>query len=302
VVGAGVSTVFALLVATQLFASDVLYYFRFGQRNGATGFDFSLSFALFAVGHLVGLWVGVAMLVGALIGWAGAVPYLTSHTAIGGTAIEAAMQAWSHQVRFLGAGTIGVAAVWTLIKMLKPIWTGLRSAVAASRQRKEGGGVALPRTEQDIPIGLVGGAILLCFLPIAWLLGSFAINSGLGSQTPLLILGGMVYVVLMSFFVAAVCGYMAGLIGSSNSPLSGVGILVVVGAALLLVVAVKPLLPQSAAPALVAFALLVTSVVFTVATISNDNLQDLKTGQLVDATPWRQQVALIVGVVAVLPA
>jgi putative OPT family oligopeptide transporter len=108
----------------------------------------------------------------------------------------------------------------------------------------------------------------------------------------------MVYVVLMSFFVAAVCGYMAGLIGSSNSPLSGVGILVVVGAALLLVVAVKPLLPQSAAPALVAFALLVTSVVFTVATISNDNLQDLKTGQLVDATPWRQQVALIVGVVA----
>jgi putative OPT family oligopeptide transporter len=91
---------------------------------------------------------------------------------------------------------------------------------------------------------------------------------------------------------------MAGLIGASNSPLSGVGILVVIGAALLLVIGVKPFLPGSAGPALVAFALFVTAVIFAAATISNDNLQDLKTGQLVDATPWRQQLALIVGVLA----
>jgi putative OPT family oligopeptide transporter len=102
----------------------------------------------------------------------------------------------------------------------------------------------------------------------------------------------------MSFFVAAVCGYMAGLIGASNSPLSGVGIIVVLGAALLLVLFVKPLLAPSAGAALVAYALFLTSVVFCAATISNDNLQDLKTGQLVGATPWRQQVALVVGVVA----
>jgi putative OPT family oligopeptide transporter len=91
---------------------------------------------------------------------------------------------------------------------------------------------------------------------------------------------------------------MAGLIGASNSPLSGVGILVVIGAALLLTAVVKPLVPVAAGPALVAFALFITAVVFAAATISNDNLQDLKTGQLVDATPWRQQVALLVGVVA----
>ena len=88
---------------------------------------------------------------------------------------------------------------------------------------------------------------------------------------------------------------MAGLIGASNSPLSGVGICVVVGAALLLTLVVKPLLPPTAGPALVAFALFVTAVIFAAATISNDNLQDLKTGQLVDATPWRQQVALLRG-------
>jgi putative OPT family oligopeptide transporter len=134
--------------------------------------------------------------------------------------------------------------------------------------------------------------------PIGGLLASFGAASGLGDEVALLVIGGIVYIALMSFFVAAVCGYMAGLIGASNSPLSGVGILVVVGAALLLVIAVKPFLPGSAAPALVAFALFVTSVVFCAATISNDNLQDLKTGQLVDATPWRQQVALLVGVFA----
>jgi putative OPT family oligopeptide transporter len=105
-------------------------------------------------------------------------------------------------------------------------------------------------------------------------------------------------VVLMSFFVSAVCGYMAGLIGSSNSPLSGIGILVVIGAAVLLVFGIKPLIGDADQKALVAFALFVTSVVFAVATIANNNLQDLKTGQLVDATPGKQQWALVIGCIA----
>jgi putative OPT family oligopeptide transporter len=104
--------------------------------------------------------------------------------------------------------------------------------------------------------------------------------------------------VLMSFFVSAVCGYMAGLIGSSNSPLSGIGILVVIGAALLLVIGVKPYVGPDASKALMAFALFTTAVIFNVAAIANNNLQDLKTGQLVDATPWKQQWALVIGVVA----
>jgi putative OPT family oligopeptide transporter len=135
-------------------------------------------------------------------------------------------------------------------------------------------------------------------IPIGWLLGDFATGAGLGSQVVTLIAAGIVYVAVMSLFVAAVCGYMAGLIGSSNSPLSGVGILAALVASLLLVVGVKPLLPETAGLALVAFALFITAIVFAVATIANDNLQDLKTGQLVDATPWRQQVALVVGVIA----
>jgi putative OPT family oligopeptide transporter len=91
---------------------------------------------------------------------------------------------------------------------------------------------------------------------------------------------------------------MAGLIGSSNSPLSGIGILATLGAALLLVVTVRSSLPAGGEHALVAYTLFVTSVIFAVAAIANNNLQDLKTGQLVDATPWKQQVALVVGVIA----
>lgn len=294
--GSIVSGAFALVVATRVFAGDVIKYFRLG--NGVSGFDFFLSFALFGIGHLVGLWVGVAMLVGALIGWLWGVPHYSALVADAGSIADLAGATWSHKVRFIGAGTIGVSAVWTLGKLVKPVFSGLASAMAASRVRKAGNASLLPRTEHDIPIGTVGLVSLVCLVPIAWLLARFSQEAGLGAHTTLLVTGGVIYIVLMSFFVSTVCGYMAGLIGSSNSPLSGIGILVVIGASLLLVFGVRAELPPGSEKALVAFALFTTSVVFAVATIANNNLQDLKTGQLVDATPSKQQWALVVGVIA----
>ena len=297
--GSIVSAAFACVVATRVFAGDVVRYFRVGGEGGAvTGFDFFLSFALFAVGHLVGLWVGVAMLVGALIGWLWGVPHYSALAGGADTIAHLALATWSHKVRFVGAGTIAVAAVWTLAKLVKPVAAGLASAMAASRARAAGTGSLLPRTEQDIPIGWVAMLSLLCMVPIGALLVHFATISGLADHMVLLVVGGLIYIALMSFFVSAVCGYMAGLIGSSNSPLSGIGILVVIGAALLLVFGVQAHVAASGQQALVAFALFVTAVVFAVAAIANNNLQDLKTGQLVDATPWKQQVALVVGVLA----
>ncbi|MBS0591666.1 MAG: oligopeptide transporter, OPT family [Proteobacteria bacterium] len=295
--GAVVSATFAVVVATKMFASDVKSYFKVGE--GVSGFDFALSMALFAVGHLVGLWCGVAMLLGALIGWGWGVPHFSALVpGLTGSPEDIAGATWSHQVRFLGAGTIGVAAIWTLLKLVKPVWSGLVSAMAASKVRKAGNAQTLPRTERDIPIGIVGAIMLASFVPIAWLFGHLADASGLGAQTWLLVIGSLIYCVIMSFLVSAVCGYMAGLIGSSNSPLSGIGILVVIGAALLLVFGVKPLLEPGHEKGLVAFALFVTAVVFNVAAIANNNLQDLKTGQLVDATPSMQQWALLIGVLA----
>ncbi len=296
--GSIVSALFALVVATRVFASDLVRYFRVGANGAVSGFDLLFSFALFGVGHLVGLWVGVAMGVGALIGWLWGVPHYsalsTSHAAVATLAHDT----WNHQIRFVGAGTILVAAIWTLVKLVRPVSAGLSSALAASRARRAGDTGALPRTERDIPIGTVGLVTLLCMVPIAVLLANFDSGGALNGHMTTLVIGGLVYIALMSFFVSAVCGYMAGLIGSSNSPLSGIGILAVIGAALLLVLGVRSSLPATAEHALVAYALFVTAVVFAVATIANNNLQDLKTGQLVDATPWQQQVALIIGVVA----
>jgi putative OPT family oligopeptide transporter len=297
--GAIVSAAFACIVATRIFAGDVVRYFRLGdERGGVTGFDFLLSFALFAVGHLVRLWVGMAMFVGALIGWAWGVPHFSALAASTEPMAQLAQHTWSHQVRFVGAGTIGVAAVWTLAKLVKPVISGLRSAMAASRARAAGNAALLPRTEQDIPIGYVALVSLVCMVPIGALIANFSAGSGLGGHMFAMVAGALVYIALMSFFVSAVCGYMAGLIGSSNSPLSGIGILVVIGAALLLVPGIRSGLPAGGDTALVAYALFVTAVVFTVAAIANNNLQDLKTGQLVDATPWKQQVALVIGVIA----
>ena len=300
--GSIVSGTFSLITATRFFAADVARTFRVGER-GVTGYDFLLSFALFGVGHLIGLWVGIAMLVGALIGWVWGVPHFSALSPDSVNITSASMEAlahstWSHKVRFVGAGAIGVAAVWTLAKLVKPVVAGLRSAMAASAKRAAGQAALLPRTEQDIPIGLVGIVSLLCIVPTGFLLARLVGTSGLGDHLAFLVVSGVIYIAIMSFIVSAICGYMAGLIGSSNSPLSGIGILAVIGFALILVFG----MPAGGSPetgrALVAYALLVTAVVFTAAAIANNNLQDLKTGQLVDATPWKQQVALIVGVVA----
>ena len=297
--GSIVSAVFAIIVATQVFASDVARTFRIGKKGAVSGYDFALSFALLAIGHLVGISVGIAMLIGAVIGWGWGVPHYSALTHDVTTAAAALAQStWSHKVRFVGAGAIGVSAIWTLLKLVKPVARGLAGALAASRARKAGKADTLPITERDIPIGIVGLVTLVCMLPIAWLLGYFGNISGLGAHVAALTIGGVAYVVLMSFFVSAVTGYMAGLIGSSNSPLSGIGILVVIGAALLLVLGIKPYVSPDAAKALMAFALFTTAVIFCVAAIANNNLQDLKTGQLVDATPWKQQVALVIGVIA----
>ena len=298
--GSLVSALYLVAIQTRLFLGDVAHNFRLGNdaRAPVTGFDFQLSFALFGIGHLVGICVGIAMFVGALIGWAWGVPHFSALHPAAGDAGELAGATWSHYVRYVGAGAIAVSAIWTLARLVKPVIGGLQGAIASSRARKAGKGDTLARTEHDIPVDQVGLVSLICILPICWLLWNFASGAGLGDHALLLTIGGIVIVVVIGFLVSTVCGYMAGLIGASNSPLSGIGILVVATTALFLVVTVKSSLPPEMGKALVAYALFVTAVVFNVAAIANNNLQDLKTGQLVESTPSKQQWALVIGVIA----
>jgi putative OPT family oligopeptide transporter len=310
-----ISTAFAWLAAARVFAGEAVRFVKLPAAlgGGATGLGFGMQFALLGAGHLIGLTVGLAQLFGLLVAWLIIVPIMTSpdyvawsvgmglNSVAAGIAAtappnELATTVWRNEVRFMGAGVIGVAAIWTLVKLAGPLVGGLTSALAAQARRR--GGEVLDRTEQDIPINLVAGLSVACLIGIAALLAYLAQNDpALAGSTAMLVAGGVVYVVLIGFAVAAICGYMAGLIGSSNSPVSGVGILAIVIASLFMlgVIAVAGV---PADPAFIAYALIVTAIVFAVAVIANDNLQDLKTGQLVAATPWRQQTALIVGVVA----
>lgn len=290
--GGLVSAAYALAAQTRLVASEAAVWFKIGPA--ATGLWGGLSFALVGAGHLVGLSVGMAMLVGLIVGSGIALPVLTAASSVSGSAEHVAQTVFASDVRFLGAGVIGVAALWTLARIIGPVIGGIRSALAASRV---GAVRARPVAERDLPIGIVAGVSLLLLVPIGILLYTLVADGVLAASAPALIAGSLVFVVIAGIVIAAVAGYMAGLIGSSNSPISGIGILAIVAAALLLALLFGRDHDADTTAALVAYALIVTAVVFGVATISNDNLQDLKTGQLVGATPWKQQIALICGVV-----
>jgi putative OPT family oligopeptide transporter len=289
------SAAYPLLGKMKLVAEQVTGTFRIGA--GATTLSSFMSFAYLGVGHLVGLSVGLAMLAGIIIGYIVLLPiYTAGGPPVGTELADFVGGIFRDRVRFVGAGAIGVAAVWTLLKVIGPIARGIVAAMASTRARRAGGQDSVELTERDIPITIVGAVIVLSMLPIGLLLYAFASAEPIASNPGATLALSIVYVLVMGVVIAAVCGYMAGLIGASNSPISGVGILSVLGIAIILAL-LFPGAGTDATQALVAFALFVTSVVFGVATISNDNLQDLKTGQLVGATPWRQQFSLVLGVI-----
>jgi putative OPT family oligopeptide transporter len=292
-VSAIASAAFFALSQTRLLVDEAAVYFRVGA--GVSGVSASLSMALVGVGHLVGISVGTAMFVGIVIGWGVVVPLLTGLSPTAGSAQHVALAVFRSDLRFFGAGVIGVAALWTFSKILGPIIAGLRSAMAASSARAVHGHT-LPLVERDLPIKIVGIAVAVALLLIALLLRQFIGGSVLAPHAPALVAATLVFVLLAGVVIASITGYMAGLIGASNSPVSGVGILAIVAAAFMMIAIIGRTTDSALSNAMVAYALFATGIVFGIATIANDNLQDLKTGQLVGATPWRQQVALVFGV------
>ncbi|BFL75312.1 oligopeptide transporter, OPT family [Corynebacterium pseudogenitalium] len=292
VAGGITSAVMALLAAMKAAASEVTAYFKLGA--GATTLGTSLSTALIGVGHLVGLPVGIAMLVGVVISYFILLPIFTTGDITGATALADVVDTtFSDDIRFIGVGTMAIAAIWTLLKIAAPIAVGIRQSLASSRARKSGSAVDV--TERDIPFPYVATTIVAFMVPIALLLWDFVRGTDIHDHMAVLITVSVLFTLLVGLIIASVCGYMAGLIGASNSPISSIGIIAVLAASLLIAAVTRG---TTADPlSLVAYTLFTAAIVFGIATISNDNLQDLKTGQLVGATPWKQQVALIIGVV-----
>ena len=283
----------------HVLSSEFSYWLNFGKATTQIPLGFSM--ALLGAGYLIGIASGAAILVGTLLAWGIFVPYLTSTLtpADGQTAAAFAKVIWAQKVRFIGAGCIGIAAVWTLIKLLGPVIDGIKMSVNAIRANNTAEKQALHHTDIDMSPKSVGIVFIAVILGLLFTFYNFVSEAGLpGTITTIYIVVGVLVAVLMGFFVAAACGYMAGLIGTSASPISGIGILGIIVSSLVVLGIGQSFgifdTPEGTKFA-TALAIFITSVIVSIASISNDNLQDLKTGYIVGATPWKQQVALILG-------
>ena len=256
------------------------------------------SLALLGAGYLIGIVGGIAMLIGVILTWGVAVPYFTMSGDIAADAslIDAAMVVWKTKVRFIGVGTIGIAAIWTLLILMKPMIEGM---VHSFRMLKGGQVESEHRVDIDLSPKTMIYILIATVVLIVISLHHFIAAAPISPELSILLVVVCTFLaVFIGFFVAAASGYMAGLVGSSSSPISGIGIISVIVISLVLVSignASGLFETVDGQKFLTALTLFTASIVLTTATISNDNLQDLKTGLLVDATPWRQQVALIIG-------
>ena len=269
-------------------------------QTGKAAFQLPMGFslALLGAGYLIGIVGGIAMLIGVILTWGVAVPYFTMSGDIAADAslIDAAMVVWKTKVRFIGVGTIGIAAIWTLLILMKPMIEGM---VHSFRMLKGGQAESEYRIDIDLSPKTMIYILIATVVLIVISLHHFIAAAPISPELSILLVVVCTFLaVFIGFFVAAASGYMAGLVGSSSSPISGIGIISVIVISLVLVSignASGLFETVDGQKFLTALTLFTASIVLTTATISNDNLQDLKTGLLVDATPWRQQVALIIG-------
>ena len=207
-------------------SSEVSHWIHIGKA--VTQIPMGFSMALLGAGYLIGITSGIAILCGTLLAWVVFVPYLTSviSPADGQSAAAFAHMIWAQKVRFIGAGCIGIAAIWTLIKLAKPVVDGIKMSIAAIRSNDTEEKQALHHTDIDMSPKSVGIVFLIILAGLFVTFYTFVSAANLPfSVTITYIVVGILVAVLMGFFVAAACGYMAGLIGTSASPISGIGIL-----------------------------------------------------------------------------
>ncbi|EAH5297122.1 OPT family oligopeptide transporter [Campylobacter jejuni] len=294
--GSFIAAIFSLLSnGFKLAASESNFAFIWNKM--AFGFSMGYSLALLGAGYLVGLAGAIALFVGMFLAWGIFTPYLSNFEFDSAkNAVDLASSVWSSKVRLIGTGAIAIAALWTLIELLKPVIEGIKEIVKnvkiTNQEKNE-------RTNIDLSLKSIFILFVLMVVGLFITFYSFVEDANLSIYYQMLFsFVGTLVSVLIGFFVAAACGYMAGLVGSSSSPISGIGLIgVIISSIVFLILGVElfqdPMLSKFA----VALAIFTTSVILATAAISNDNLQDLKTGHLVGATPWKQQVALLVGCV-----
>ncbi len=257
-----------------------------------------LSLALVSVGYIVGLRIASYIFLGAVIGVVLITPiYGLVHGWPSGFGVDVAHgfeSLWLSQIRFVGVGCMVVGGIWTLWSMRKTIIKGILKVRTADLS---GGDDAVLRTEQDLPMNKM--AIVIVVIIVLTFLFYYARLYTEGAsllQAGILAIVGSLFLAFTAFFFSAVAGYIAGVVGSSNSPVSGMTIATLMATSLIVWI-VGDLILGMETDELMYATLLIASIVAVNAAIAGDVMQDLKTGHLVGATPWRQQIAEIIGVI-----
>ena len=248
----------------------------------------NLSPALLAVGFIIGLNTAMVVFLGGVMGWLILMPAygFLNDLPPDLTALAAATTIWSGKIRYVGIGAMLTGGLWTLTRLREPVWRSLQTLRDSYRTSgRSRGRPVMARTEQDASLLWIVVPFALSLLPMAWIY-----THVVGSRLIGLLM--TIFMAIAAFLFSSVAAYMAGLVGSSSNPVSGVTIATIMCAALLLVLFMGPGHPAGPAAALV-----IGAVVCCAAAMGGDNLQDLKTGHLVGATPWKQQVMQVVGVV-----
>jgi putative OPT family oligopeptide transporter len=259
----------------------------------------NLSPALLGVGYIVGLNIGIVVVSGSILSWQFAIPiyhafFLDTDPVLaaqiaGASAADAGGAIWNAKIRYLGVGAMLIGGIWTLFSLRKSLASGIRSGLAAARK---GGGLVVAETERDLPMKWMLVALAAFVVPL-WMLyhaivGSWGISL---TMTILMIIAGFLFV--------SVSAYLAGLVGSSNNPVSGITIATILFASLvlMLLMGASGLTPvgEGGAPLGAVAAIMIGAVVCCAAAVGGDNLQDLKAGHIVGATPWKQQLMLGIG-------
>lgn len=247
----------------------------------------NLSPALLAVGFIIGLHTALVVFLGGVLGWMILMPAygLLNGLPPDRTGLAAATAIWSGHIRYVGIGAMLTGGLWTLTRLREPVWRAVQTLRAAMQDQGTTPSITVsPRTERDAPLRWIVVPFFLSLLPMAWLYTGVVSSPAIG-------LFMTAVMAVAAFLFSSVAAYMAGLVGSSSNPVSGVTIATIMLASLLLV-----LFMGAGHPAGPAAALVIGAVVCCAAAMGGDNLQDLKTGQLVGATPWKQQVMQVVGV------
>ena len=259
----------------------------------------NLSPALLGVGYIVGLNIGIVVVSGSILSWHIAIPlyhafFLAGDPALaaalaGASAEDAAFGIWSTQIRYLGVGAMLTGGVWTLFSLRRSLVSGIRSGFAAARK---GSDANVAETERDLPMKWMLVALVAFVVPL-WLL-YHAIVGAWGVSLVMTVI-----MIVAGFLFVSVSAYLAGLVGSSNNPVSGITIATILFASVVLLVLLgesgKMAVGGGGAPLGAVAAIMIGAVVCCAAAVGGDNLQDLKAGYLVGATPWKQQLMLGIG-------